>query len=129
MLEPQGLLCRLLQPIDLGDGQLIRQHLGVAHPEAPATFDANPQQAVGPLLEVADPRLAANRREAPGGLADLAPFEEAHHTEAFALLHAAADHVQVARLEYLQIERTLRKQHGVERKQRQLHGVVLKPGR
>src|SRR5690606_9672365 len=72
-----------------------------------------------------DQRLATQRGEAPGRLADLLPLEDADHAEALAALHAGTDHVQVARLEDLQVEGAAGKQHGVEREQRIAHRQAL----
>ena len=48
------------------------------------------------------------------------PGEDPHHAERRAGAHAPPDHVDVARFEDLQLQRTARQQHGVQRKQRQL---------
>ena len=49
---------------------------------------------------------------------DLAALANQHHTEASALAHAAAHHVDVAGLEDAQRQRAVGKQHDVEREQR-----------
>jgi len=54
-------------------------------------------------------------------LPHLAAFDDPHDAEAMPSLHAAADHIQVACFEYLQIQDATGEQYGIERKQRQLH--------
>jgi hypothetical protein len=73
------------------------------------------EQAVRQLIEIDDLGHRADIagcRRAPPALADQ------HHAEALVLAHAAAHHVDVARLEDAQRQRTAGKQHDVERKQR-----------
>ncbi|MNH27679.1 hypothetical protein D3C79_878020 [compost metagenome] len=98
--------------------QLVLLHLGAFQVEAPYALDADPQQTVVLLHEVADHCFAADRRDHRWRLANLLALQDADHPKAFALLHAAPDHVQVACLENLQIEKATREQHGIERKQR-----------
>src|SRR3990167_659006 len=112
MFSLQRLLRLLVQPLDFGQGQLIRQDLGALHAKASATLDANPQQAIGPLLEITDQRLATYRRELPRSLTHFSAVDNADHTKALVLLHAAADHIQVTRFEYLQVEHAAGEQHG-----------------
>jgi hypothetical protein len=50
--------------------------------------------------------------------AGLAAVDDQHHPEGLALAHAAADHVDIAGLEDAQRQQSARKQHGVEREQR-----------
>ena len=108
----------LRQPLHLPHQQLVLLHLGACQTEAPHPFNANTQQAIILLRKVADHRFTADRSDHRWRLANLFTFQDADHPKAFALLHAAPDHVQVARLENLQIEKAAREQHGIERKQR-----------
>ena len=49
-------------------------------------------------------KLSATRPPTITTLPATSGVEDAHHAKAFALFHTAADHVQVARLEQLQVE-------------------------
>ena len=77
-----------------------------------------PSSPSGSGIEVHDARAGADvrqLRDRPGFRA----LEDQHHAEAAPLPHAAAHHVEVARLEDAQRQRAAGKQHGVEREQRQ----------
>ncbi|MNI73487.1 hypothetical protein D3C73_1294980 [compost metagenome] len=108
----------LCQPMHLAQQQLVLLHFGVTQLEAPHTFHTNTQQAVVLLDKITDQRLAPDRCNHRRRLADLLAFDDAHYTKTCALLHAAANHVQVAGFEYLQIQQATGKQHSIEGKQR-----------
>jgi len=56
--------------------------------------------------------------------ASLLALDDHRDAEHRTVAHAAADHVEIARLEDSQLERAARKQHGVQRKQRNgVHGL------
>ena len=61
MLILQRQVVPLLAPVDLGNGQLITLHLGRQHIEATAALDSYAQQAIGPLLPIANQRLTAGQ--------------------------------------------------------------------
>src|SRR5690606_40087638 len=58
-------------------------------------------------------------------LADFRTDQQGDHAEPLAALQTATEHVQIARLEQLQIQVATREQHGVEREQRQGHRHTL----
>ena len=60
---------------------------------------------------------------------DLLALAEQHDREAALLAHAAADHVEVTRLEDAQRQRPAREQHDVQRKERQLADLDVHAGR
>jgi hypothetical protein len=78
---------------------------------------ADAEQSVVETLEVDDARERTDVRRARRA-ARLAPFRDERDAEARVLAHAAADHVDVARLEDPQPQRSVGKQDGAEREQR-----------
>ena len=111
----------LRKPLHLPHHQMVGLLFLAQQAKAPSAFDADTQQAIALLLPVADQRLAAVGAQAIRRGTGLAAFEDGHHAKAAALLEAAAEHVQVAGFEQLQVEAAAGKQGGVERKQGQRH--------
>src|SRR5690606_6119714 len=79
------------------------------------------QQAIGLLLPVPDDRLTTDAGKGSGCRTDFQPLEDAHHAEAVPGLETATDHVQIARLEQLQIQDATGEKHGIEGEQWQSH--------
>jgi 3,4-dihydroxy-2-butanone 4-phosphate synthase len=85
--------------------------------------------------ELDDARQRADAVKALAALAGLLHLDalgQAHHAKRGAAFVATLDHVQVAHLENAQRQQTVRKQHQVERKQRQFddvhgsaHGLIM----
>src|SRR5690606_2939475 len=77
-------------------------------------------QSIVETFEVDDARGRANAGGA-GRATRLAPFGDERHAEVAVLAHAVAHHVEIARFEDAQTQRTAREQHGIQWKQRQDH--------
>ncbi len=92
--------------------------------EAPGAAGAQLQQAGLRRVDLVDARERAGGLEADRlrRIADLAAGAQADHAEAAAAAQAAADEVEVARLEDLELQPRAGKQHQPQRKQRQFGG-------
>ena len=91
--------------------------MNVQDAEALLATRRDAEQSIVELFEIDDARERADfhgRRRA----ACLAPRDDQRDTEAGVFAHAAADHVEIARLENAQPQRPAREQHGVQREER-----------
>jgi hypothetical protein len=107
----------VVQPLDLGHVQTVAFLMSVHDAKAPLAARSDAEQAVIELLEIDDACERADRH----GLRRPARFasrDDERDAEAGILAHAAADHVEIARLENPQPQRTAGEQHSVQREQR-----------
>ena len=114
-------VCRfVIQYFDLTDIQPALVSMARYNPEPLQAERRYAQQSVAALVPVGNPRQRANimGRCRPG----LLPFPDEQDSEWRIVPDTIPDHADVPWLEYPEWQRTTRKQHDIQRKQRNLHG-------
>ena len=104
----QRLICCLFTPVHLGLNQTISSYFDLANLRPPTAHYTYTQQTVITLLKIHYLRLTPQSTEAQVTRPRLRAFLQGNHNKPFASLKAATDHIQIARLEQLQVESTTR---------------------
>src|SRR5690348_14697065 len=109
---------RLIRPPPhFADYEAVAAHAGLLDPETPPAHDADPEQPVGQGIEIDDAGEGTDRRR-QRGCVGLLPLHDQAYPECTLGSCALAHHVDVTQFEDPQAQRAARKQHGVEREQR-----------